>query len=97
MKVVWKFPLAVEDIQQVEIPQEAKVLTVQVQNGIPCIWALVESENGLEKRTFRLAGTGHDLEPASPNEILEYVGTFQLLEGKFIGHLFEIKEKPMRL
>ncbi len=71
------------------MPIDAEILTVQIQYGAPFIWAKVNPENGKEKRTFRIAGTGHGLEENN----LIYIGTFQLEGGKFMGHLFEIKKE----
>lgn len=64
--------------------------------------ALVEENENYETRKFRLTGTGHSIKD-SPG-ILNYIGTFQLLEGRFVGHIFEIKienileeEKKMKI
>ena len=71
------------------MPKGAQILTVQAQHDIPCIWALVEPKAGLaeeETRKFRMFGTGHEIHDHSE---LFYIGTFQLNDGAFIGHLFE--------
>lgn len=92
MKTIWKFPLNVADEQVVSMPRDAIVLDVQVQYGIPCIWALVELNEPFfeETRKFRTIGTGSEV----PDDIDEhtYVGTYQLVGGKFVGHVFEVTE-----
>lgn len=91
MKAVWKFELSVTDMQTVEMPKGAILLTVQGQYDSPMLWALVElGETQTEKRDFRLAGTGHPIE----QENIVYVGTFQLHNGTFVAHLFEVR-KPI--
>ncbi len=91
---VWKYPippfgdLDTEDCFTVKMPQFSQILTVQVQYGKPCIWALVNPASPLTDRRFRVAGTGHDL--VHDFELMQYVGTFQLQDGKFIGHVFEV-------
>lgn len=88
MKAVWKFPFPVSngDVFTVPLPFQARVLTVQMQGDVPTAWALVETENTPEPRRFRIAGTGHDL---GEHAAWHYVGTFQLLGGSLVFHLFE--------
>lgn len=84
MTAVWKFPLAVEDTQTIDIPKGAYLLHVAAQSDVPCLWALVNPEAATEQRTFTTVGTGH---PVALNDA--YVGSYQLDEGAFVGHLFE--------
>ena len=88
MNTVYKFELPTDDYFSVDIPEDAKVLTVQTQHQKPCMWVLLDPNKPTNKRTFRLAGTGHPI--TEDSEILLYIGTFQLFNGSFIGHLFEI-------
>ena len=44
MQTVWKFPIRPDDHIRVEMPADARVLTVQTQGGQPCIWALVSDD-----------------------------------------------------
>lgn len=89
MLTVYKYPLLKGSQVCVGLPKGAKILTVQVQNGVPHIWALVNPENPLVERFFRLAGTGCSIEEHKDD--LHYVGTFQLFKGRKIYHLFEVK------
>ena len=91
MKTIWKYTILISDVFSLELPQGAKILTVQEQYGKPQIWVLVNSDNPLETRIFRLVGTGHPIEIEDSK--LEYIGTFQVAGGSFIGHLFEIRDK----
>jgi len=91
IQIVWKFemPEFVKlhgDAFVLKMPKEAQILTVQVQYGKPCIWAVVDPTAPVEERKFRIAGTGHNLQ----YDLMRYIGTFQLSEGKFIGHVFEV-------
>lgn len=86
---IYKYPFNVQDEIRIEMPKDASILTIQAQDEVPCIWAIVDIEQPtIEVRRFRLFGTGHpmDIEPA----LSRYIGTFQLLGGRFIGHLFDI-------
>ena len=59
MLVVHKFPLRTTDRQEIYLPVSAKVLTVQVQHGTPCLWALVDEDADLTKHSLTIVGTGH--------------------------------------
>jgi hypothetical protein len=82
---IWKYPFAVHDVVEIEMPIRAKVLTVQVQAQVPCLWALVHESHDVEVRRFRIYGTGHPI-----NHLIgSYVGTFQLVGGGLVFHVFE--------
>lgn len=83
-KSVWKFPVSLEDQFPLEMPEGAQPLSVQMQHGQPCLWALVNPDAPRRSRFFRLVGTGHPVE-----EGLGFVGTFQLNGGALVFHLFE--------
>lgn len=87
MRQIWKFQLETTDLQSVEMPDGAKVLTVQVQHGTPCIWAECDTEAEKEKRWFRTFGTGHPM----PDKPGEYIGTYQLNGGDLVFHVFDEK------
>jgi len=86
MRTVWKYQIPIKDYFELELPQGAKILTIQVQYGEPQLWALVDPTAQLEFRLFRLSGTGHPI----TNRNLDYIETVQQLEGQFIWHIFEI-------
>lgn len=83
------------------MPRGARVLAVQSQmtgssdynttRENPIIWALVDPDAETVGRGFLLAGTGH---PIDDNDAAsgEYIGTFQLQGGGFVGHLFDMGE-----
>jgi len=87
MDCIYKYPLSVDDVQDVEMPPGAVILTVQAQGEIPCIWAQVNSQTlGRIRRRFRTYGTGHPMGDAA--EFSHYVGTYQLRSGALIFHVF---------
>lgn len=83
MKSIWKFGLEVTDEQTVEMPVGAKPLSVQVQHGTPCLWALVDTKALKEKRVVQIFGTGHPVADEG-----DYVGTFQIEGGALVFHAF---------
>jgi len=87
-KLIYKFELKVLDVIEVTIPIGAKILSLQVQNNIPCLWALVDEGVRSEVRTFKTFGTGQYI---FDKEISckKYIGTYQLQKG-LVFHLFEV-------
>lgn len=83
-KKIYKYPLEVEDIQSIKMPEGAQVLCVQVQNNIPCVWAVVDVEAPLEERVFYTHGTGHRILDHNAT----YLGTYQLYNGGLVFHVF---------
>ena len=86
MKTIHKYPLTLLKTQTITMPDEAKVMCVQTQGGIPCIWAAVDTDMPLVNRSFLTVGTGHEITV----DTLWYVGTYQQENGEFIWHVYEI-------
>lgn len=86
MKRVYKYPVEIADVQTILLPIGAQILSVQVQGGNPYIWACVNPSAESEPRRFRLFETGHNIESEN---CLKFIGTFQLLGGRLVYHLFE--------
>lgn len=84
MKTVYKYPFYLSSTFQLSMPAGAEILMVEDQDGVPCIWALVDPGSSFETRTFRLYGTGHPIENPDP---LKHRGSFQ--QGRLVWHLFE--------
>lgn len=82
---IWKFPILVNDEQDIEMPRGADILWVDVQQGQPCIWARVNPAAPRENKRIRIFGTGHPM----PDELGDYVGTFMMKGGALVFHLYE--------
>ncbi len=84
MKTVFKYqlPMLLDDIH-IPMPAGALPLHVSTQQGVPCIWALVDTDNPPVDRQFHVRGTGHDCEGVG-----QYVGTFYMYSN-LVFHLFE--------
>ena len=85
MVSIWKFALQTIDKQKIKMPVGAELLTVQVQNGEPCLWARVDTEEPIEPRQIAIHGTGHEL----PDSTRKYIGTYQMAGDTLIFHVFE--------
>jgi hypothetical protein len=85
MRTIYKYELTPNGIVA-DMPRGAEVLTVQVQHGKPCIWAMVDPDAPTHTRHFRVIGTGHRFEADVLRSM--YVGTFQLEGGSLVFHVF---------
>ena len=83
---IWKYNIESEDCV-LTVPQGARFLTLQVQNGLPTIWMLLDEANATEQRRYITFVTGSFADIRK--EVDTYVGTYQL--GWFVGHIFERK------
>lgn len=87
-KIIYKYPLQVQDKQTIKLPSGYKILTVQVQDGIPCLWAMVDTSIDCVEVNIITHGTGNGI---FGNEELRYIGTYQLNNGVLVFHVFESK------
>jgi hypothetical protein len=85
MMTVWKFEAPQDALFRVAMPQGARVLCVQAQDGVPFMWALVDPSAPTEDRQFRTVATGSYIE----EPLGTYVGTYQMHNGALVLHLFE--------
>ena len=89
----YEIPLIITDIIELELSEDAEILTVQTQNNKPHLWVKTSSNYtrwGICTKYFRIYGTGFDL--THDDKLLKYIGTFQLKNG-FVGHLFELRKE----
>ena len=85
MKRILKYELSIEDEQTILLPDNAELLTVQVQRGVPCLWARVDTAELNVRRKIITHGTGHIV----PDTTGRYVGTYQLDSGSLVFHVFD--------
>lgn len=85
--MIWKFPLAITDLQRVEVPKGAMILTVQAQAGALCLWAVVpDAQAKSETIVIEIIGTGIEAPAASR----AYIATVQLTA--LVWHVFQRTE-----
>lgn len=81
---IFKYPLKIEDEQTIKMPYGYKILTVQVKDNVPSLWALVDDEEKHRTNcTIRTIGTGCSLDVNT----WRYIGTYQL--NQLVFHVFE--------
>ena len=89
MKTIWKFPLKevfklVGEPVYIELPIGLNPLTVQLQDGEPVFWAMVDTPAKLTHMAVTVVFTGHPM-PESDDQ-WTYIGTVQL-DG-YVRHVF---------
>lgn len=87
MRTIYKYPLELgASTITFEVPQGGKVLCVQTQNNMPCVWIdLPDTRAELKYRCFAVFGTGQPM----PNINMTYIGTVQTHDGRFVWHVYE--------
>lgn len=85
-KTIWKYEIPVREKFTIELPKSARVLAVQNQMDVPCMWILLNPAEEKKTCNFRLVGTGHDV-PVNAEDF--YLGTFQVAGGEFVFHVFQ--------
>lgn len=69
------------------LPEGARILSVQPQEEKTCLWALVDTDRPREVRFFRLYDTGAPIDPALA-ERMRHLATVQ--KGVYVTHVFEL-------
>lgn len=94
---IWKYTLAIQPYNTLEIPFDGVILSLQVQNNRPVIWASVDPDEITEKRIFAMVPTGGPI----PEKTVKFIGTVQIESltlfdatninpVPFVFHVFEI-------
>jgi len=100
MKKVFKYEFEFGDYFSVLLPQRSEILTCKQIDGKWYLWAVVDDDSPwpIEKRNFRLCGTGHHLAEANYRWITTEMevrsaitfGTEVRSAITFLWHIFEI-------
>ena len=86
MKAIFKYSLTLAYSQAVDLPIGAKPLSIQMQGGGVCLWALVETSVPSTLKTVRMYGTGHDCSDLAATS--QFLGTIQLSGGSLVFRFF---------
>jgi hypothetical protein len=94
MKSVYKYDLEVTDKQVIKLPKFSDILSIQVQNGKPRLWVMIDKEETeIVDRVLYTYGTGHDIDEKDENPLF-FHGTYQLDGGTLVFHVFEEVQYP---
>jgi hypothetical protein len=85
MKVIYKYPMQLELYQTIELPENARILSIQLQSDQICMWVLTDTEMDFKvSRVFMVIGTGTS---DRIGEFDEYLASVQ--QGVYVWHIFE--------
>lgn len=82
MKTICKYPLDIKSQRCIRVLRGAELLCVQAQEGILCLWALVDTASELGWLTVEIAATGG---PANYSKDA-YIGSAQIQH--YVWHVF---------
>ena len=83
---IFKYKLSITDEQTICLPQGSRILSVDNQDGVLTLWAMVNTDRPVEPRYIRIVGTGHEIADKAAAS-LEFIGT--VLMDPFVWHVFE--------
>lgn len=82
------------DEQFIKMPAGASIISAQLQNGVPTLWAVVEVGDGgqsvevIEERCIAMIGTGR---PMDDMKDYEHLGTALMMDGELVEHIFAVR------
>lgn len=91
MRTIYKYPIHLDrgDVVHILMPADACLLDLQLQNGVPTLWAQVDSSRKTTNRRIGIVGTGHDTARVDAGS---YIATIQLRNGHLVLHFFDMGE-----
>jgi len=95
MRTIWKYELAVEDDQTINMPEDAYILSVHTQvksvsrfrsdEEVICLWALVDTKKPSQERGVSVRGTGSSCDDL-PNT--HFLGSVFFTTAPLVFHIF---------
>lgn len=74
---IWKAVLKAADVQDIDVPEDAELLTARDQHEQLCVWFKCDPSKPMTKRRIAVCGTGHPAPEGS-----RYIGTGFLMGGQ---------------
>lgn len=90
MKTIYKYPFQPNDFIEIEMPIDSKVLTIETQHEMPCMWVEQDTDKPKYKQKFAIVGTGQNLVNTYKYGAPEYVGSFQMSGGRLVFHVYKL-------
>lgn len=90
MKTIHKYDLSALPtgvVASLHMPQNAQLLSVQMQNGKPMLWVLIDTAQPHIEREILIVGTGWKIEAPV---VIKHIDTVQV--GAFVWHYFDCGE-----
>ncbi len=89
MNVIYKYQLPILEKFTLQLPKGAKILRVDVVEGVPNLWALVNKHAVEDERKFEMYKTGQDI--GTDTDYMKYLGNLKLFVGQELClYVFEV-------
>jgi hypothetical protein len=90
VKTIYKYSIPLIDKPVINLPAGALILSVGNQREALCVWVLLDQPaSAFQVRSFRVVGTGHDVQDLDEFVFLD---TVQFRGGELIFHIFVEKD-----
>jgi len=86
MQTIHKYPLQSVGDARIQTHKGAQIISAQAQRGLPCIWALVDTDQPKVNRIIQVHITGGDFCQIT---VGVPIGTVLLEAGNFVIHVFD--------
>lgn len=83
MRTIYKQQIEIIDRQEIEMPQQSEILSVQFQGKNLCVWYGCDPSLPKQKKVILIYGTGHPIN----NFAIRYIFTVQ--NDGLVWHIFE--------
>jgi hypothetical protein len=89
---IYKYPLSMAEVdyQEIKMPKGSKILSIQLQDGFPTLWAMVPVSFDSVKRGIRAYPTGHMTFLVDIGKPEPFICTLQI--SGFVFHFFDAGE-----
>ncbi len=92
MKRIYKYKIKEFGDTHLTMPAKAKFLSVGVQGGYPIVYAEVDPDKfRMADTVIRVYQTGDNI-PDHVSETAEFIGTFMLSDGQYVGHVYKVQK-----
>lgn len=95
MRVIQRYPLEHRDVQTVEMPHGATILSVQVQHDEIAVWAEVDPDLPKLKRTFSIYVTGDPISEEDRKAAPRHLATVQW--KAIVLHIYSTQDRCKHL
>lgn len=88
-RIIYKYQLSIKDYQEILLPKDSEILTIQLQGENACMWVLIDlNEPERFARKIEIFGTGQIINYDMGVD-RKYISTFQMHGGQLVFHAFE--------
>lgn len=92
MKTIYKYRIPFMEVAKVDMPKDALIIRVDGLDGALWLWAIVDTDNPIEERTFHLYKTGSEM-PSNINLAFYHGCGAIFIQMELMMYVFEFPRK----